>query len=597
MKQTQAGTPALGQAAQPDQAAESSAMQSASPMRGSGGTLPDAAAPGGAAASTGWADAEAASDGLASPAFFRSRSSLNVHAFRPLPGQEDGRFGPWLAVPAWPLSWSDLPVRRSEFSRRHVAAMLAAVAVIALVMWWIHIAVDQSRGAAALSTQGATTLSVFAIAVWFWIFTDIDDTYVALGATVLLVVMGVLPEETLFQSLGDDTIWLLLGSFVIAAGITASGLATRAAAFIISGARNPRQLLHLSSAALVATAFAVPSTSGRAALAMPVFLALASVLRSHKRLVLALALLFPSVILLSAVGSYLGAGAHLITSQILVTSNYPAFSFANWMFYGLPLAVMASVVCVELILKLFTTREDRSLPLSISVADLQTHTTIPIQGRFTSAQLKACWLVAAVIVLWCTEPAHGVHPAVVALAGALVMSSASLGVVGLGKALKSVPWSLLIFMAATLAMGSALVTSGAAAWAAEGMLGSIRSAGKVASVLFIVAIVGISTMAHLVIQSRSARSAVLIPVVVSLAPEVGISAVAAAFASTAAAGFCHTLSSSAKPMALYAKVDDAPTYSARDLLRLSAWLAPISAGLVLLFAFLVWPLLGMPLFK
>lgn len=548
----------------------------------------------------------------ATPAFFRSRSSLNVHAFRPEQAQSEEQgasaaiASAALATPAglaallksfgrWP--WAAGSNLRAEFSRRHVAAMLAAAGVLTLVMWWIRIAVDQSQGAAVLSTQGATTLSVFAIAVWFWIFTDIDDTYVALGATVLLVVMGVVPEETLFKSLGDDTIWLLLGSFVIAAGITASGLATRAAAFIISGARNPRQLLHLSSAALVATAFAVPSTSGRAALAMPVFLALATVLRQHKRLVLALALLFPSVILLSAVGSYLGAGAHLITSQILTTSNYPAFSFANWMFYGLPLAVVASVVCVELILKLFTTPADRSLPLSISVADLQTHTTIAIQGPFTSAQIKACWLVVAVIVLWCTESAHGVHPAVVALAGALVMSSSSLGVVSLGKALKSVPWSLLIFMATTLAMGSALVTSGAAAWAAEGMLGSIRSAGKVASVLFIVAIVGISTMAHLVIQSRSARSAVLIPVVVSLAPEVGISAVAAAFASTAAAGFCHTLSSSAKPMALYAKVDDEPTYSARDLLRLSAWLAPISVGLVLFFAFVVWPLLGMPLFK
>ena len=526
------------------------------------------------------------------PAFYRSRSSLNVHAFMP---QEAGAAERAALQPQQVLS-QGMRLLRGEFSKRHLAAIAAAVFVIGLVIWWINIAVAQTGGAAALSTQGATTLSVFAIAVWFWIFTDIDDTYVALGATVLLVIMGVLPEDTLFESLGDDTIWLLLGSFVIASGITASGLATRAAAFIVSGARNPRQLMHLSSAALVATAFAVPSTSGRAALAMPVFLALASVLRNRKRLVLALALLFPSVILLSAVGSYLGAGAHLITSQILVTSGHPAFSFASWMLYGLPLAVASSVICVELILMLFTTREDRAQSLSISVADLQNHTTIPIQGRFTSAQIKACWLVIAVIVLWCTEPAHGLHPAVVALAGGLVMSSASLGVVNLSKALKSVPWSLLIFMATTLAMGSALVTSGAAAWAAEGMLGSIRSAGKVASVLFVIAIVCISTMAHLVIQSRSARSAVLIPVVVSLAPEVGVSALAAAFASTAAAGFCHTMSSSAKPMALYAKVEDAPTYSARDLLRLSAWLAPVSILLVLVFAFVVWPLLGMRLF-
>ncbi|MDO5087426.1 MAG: SLC13 family permease [Comamonadaceae bacterium] len=526
------------------------------------------------------------------PVFYRTRSSLNLTL------GDERSFPAAASSGAQPSQPGGLLARlqRLDLSGRHLVAIGTAVLVVALAAWWITIALDKTGGASRLSTQGALTLSVFAIAVWFWIFTAIDDTYVALGAAVLLVVLGVLPEKTLFDSLGEDTVWLLLGSFVIAAGITASGLATRAAAFIISGAQNMRQLLHLSNAALVATAFAVPSTSGRAALAMPVFLALASVLRGRPAVVLALALLFPSVILLSAVASYLGAGAHLITSQILAASGHASFSFANWMLYGLPLAVVSCVVCVELVLWLFTTRADRAQPLAVSVRELQSYTTIPISGKLTAAQGRAAWLVAAVVALWCSEPLHGIHPAVIALTGGLAMSSNSLGVVKLGKALKSVPWSLLIFMAATLALGSALVSSGAAAWAAEGMLGPIRSAGKAAGVVFIVVIVLISTAAHLVIQSRSARSAVLIPLVVSLAPEVGVSAVAAAFASTAAAGFCHTMSSSAKPMALFAKVEDAPTYSAQDLLRLSLWLGPISAVLVLLFAFAIWPLMGLPLF-
>jgi di/tricarboxylate transporter len=88
---------------------------------------------------------------------------------------------------------------------------------------------------------------------------------------------------------------------------------------------------------------------------------------------------------------------------------------------------------------------------------------------------------------------------------------------------------------------------------------------------------------------------VLIPLVVALAPAVGLSPAAVAFASTAAAGFCHTLPSSAKPVALFAKVEDTETYAPRDLLRLSAVLAPVSAGLVLLFSVAVWPLLGLPL--
>ena len=63
-----------------------------------------------------------------------------------------------------------------------------------------------------------------------------------------------------------------------------------------------------------------------------------------------------------------------------------------------------------------------------------------------------------------------------------------------------------------------------------------------------------------------------------------------------AAGFCHTLTSSAKPVALFAETDGQANYEPRDLLRLSLWLGPANAAVVLLFSFFVWPLMGLPLF-
>jgi CBS-domain-containing membrane protein len=47
-------------------------------------------------------------------------------------------------------------------------------------------------------------------------------------------------------------------------------------------------------------------------------------------------------------------------------------------------------------------------------------------------------------------------------------------------------------------------------------------------------------------------------------------------------------------VALYSDLPGVPTYTPRDLLRLSAVLAPLTAALVLLFALFVWPLLGVP---
>ena len=475
---------------------------------------------------------------------------------------------------------------RSRALRRAVLAVVGLAGLVGLLA-----AVGDSGP--GLSSDGRTTVVVFTVAVVAWVFTKIDDTYVALGAAVVLVLTGVLSSEELFATLGDDTVWLLLAAFVIAAGVTSSGLATRATAFVVSAARTPRQLFHLLTGALLVTTFAVPSTSGRAALALPVFLCLARVFADRPQLVRALALLFPTVVLLSAVGSLLGAGAHLVTSEVLRTATGEGISFVRWLLLGLPLAVVASHTAAELVLALFTSRQERARGLVLEADDFAADAPGPVTGPLSVAESRAALLLATVVLLWCSEPLHGIDPAVVALVGALVATSPRYGSVTLSGGLKAAPWSLLLFLAATLALGSALTSSGAASWFAGGLFGGFQGGG--AALPFIVVVIVVSTALHLLVQSRSARSSVLVPIVVALSPAVGVDPAAAAFASTAAAGFCHTLPSSAKPVALFAKVEGGETYAPRDLLRLSAFLAPLSALVVLVFSVAVWPLLGLPL--
>ncbi|MBT1096809.1 SLC13 family permease [Streptomyces sp. Tu102] len=441
---------------------------------------------------------------------------------------------------------------------------------------------------AGLGADARLTLAVFALATCAWIATPVDDTYIALGAGLALTVTGVISSDTLFGTLGDSTVWLLICAFVLAAAVTRTGLAGRAAAFLVGGARTVRQLVHLTTAALVVTAFAVPATSGRAALALPVFLALAKALADRRRLVVMLALLFPTVILLSAVATLIGAGAHLITVSVLWQATGDRIGFTEWLLLGLPLAVASSHLAAEAVLLTTTRRADREGAVRITAEQIQEHSDDPVTGPWSQAEKRCALLLGTVVVLWCSEPLHRVPPAVVALIGAVVAASPALGTVHLKDALKTVPWALLLFMAATMAMGVALADSGAAQW----LVGGLPSG--VSPLLFLVVVVVIGTAAHLVLQSRSARSSVLVPLVVAAAVGAGVNPVAAALASTAAAGFCHTLPASAKPVTLFSDLPGTPTYTPRDLLRLSAVLAPSTAAIVLLFAAVVWPVLGVP---
>lgn len=463
---------------------------------------------------------------------------------------------------------------------------LAASLCVALSLCALLAVPGNSPG---LDGEARLTLAVFALATCAWIGTPIDDTYIALGAGLALTVTGAISDDTLFGTLGDSTVWLLICAFVLAAAVTRTGLAGRAAAFLVSGARTVRQLAHLTTAALVVTAFAVPATSGRAALALPVFLALAQALADRKRLVVMLALLFPTVILLSAMATLIGAGAHLITVSVLWEATGDRIGFTEWLLLGLPLAIVSSHLAAEAVLLTTTRREDRRGRVKITVEEIQSHSEQPVTGPWSPAESRSALLLATVVVLWCSEPLHRVSPAVVALIGAVVASSPALGTVRLKDALKTVPWSMLLFMAATMAMGVALSDSGAAKWLVSGLPTGVTP------LMFLLVVVGLSTAAHLVLQSRSARSSVLVPLVVAAAVGAGVDPVAAALASTAAAGFCHTLPASAKPVALFADLPGTPTYTPRDLLRLSAVLAPLTAALVVLFAVAVWPLLGVPL--
>ncbi|MET7508996.1 SLC13 family permease [Streptomyces albidoflavus] len=463
---------------------------------------------------------------------------------------------------------------------RQAALWCAALSVCALLL-----VPGQFPG---LTGEGRLTLGVFVLATAAWIAGPVDDTYVALGAGLALTVTGVISSDALFGTLGDDTVWLLICAFVLAAAVGRTGLAGRAAAFLVSGARSVRQLVHLTTAALVVTAFAVPATSGRAALALPVFLALAKVLSERRRVVVMLALLFPTVILLSAVATLIGAGAHLITVSVLWEATGERIGFTEWLLLGLPLAIASSHLAAEAVLLTTTRRADREGPVRIGAEDIQEHSDSPVTGPLSPAEARCALLLSTVVVLWCSEPLHRVPPAVVALIGAVVAASPALGTVRLKDALRTVPWSLLLFMAATMAMGIALADSGAARW----LVGGVPL--DVPPWAFLAVVIGVSTAAHLVLQSRSARSSVLVPLVVAAAAGAGVNPVAAALASTAAAGFCHTLPASAKPVTLFAGIPDTPTYTPRDLLRLSALLAPLTALLVLAFALAVWPLLGVP---
>lgn len=313
---------------------------------------------------------------------------------------------------------------------------------LAAGLLWASLVAGVLAGLPAAGFAAQAALIAFGTALIGWTVLGLDDVSVALAACLGLVAGGVLPAEALFQSLGHDLIWLLLGAFVLAAVIARSGLAERLTLALVAGARRTDSLFHRLNLAIGATAFIIPSTSARAALLLPVFLVLARAARSPRQ-IKALALLFPTSILLTAGASLLGAGAHLVAVQFIEREAGLSLGFIDWAVLALPLALVASVAATSLILALFLDR-----PARHSVPSLPP----PATGRMDRQQGAVLAITAATVGLWFLGPGLGLDPALVALGGALAATRPALTGQGLPAILKQVEWGLLVFLAATLVL-------------------------------------------------------------------------------------------------------------------------------------------------
>jgi di/tricarboxylate transporter len=166
------------------------------------------------------------------------------------------------------------------------------------------------------------------------------------------------------------------------------------------------------------------------------------------------ALLVPSVILLSTTSTLIAAGSHLVANDLLSRIAGRHISFAEWLVYGVPFGVAASLTCCIVILGIFLTPEQRRHELRLPAGRI---------GPLTPEERRPALVAAAMIALWAGSPWHGFGIAIVSLAGAMLLGAPAIGVLTWADALRVVNWNLIVFVGAALSLGEALIETRAAA--------------------------------------------------------------------------------------------------------------------------------------
>jgi anion transporter len=431
----------------------------------------------------------------------------------------------------------------------------------------------------------AARIALFAVllAIILWSTTPFNTAYVGLGATMLLLLTGVSPQERLFGSLASDVIWLMIGAFILGGAVEQTGLAMRLAQRVVERARTVRGLFWFLTAVLIPSSLFIPSISGRAVIAIPIFRSISSI-TGDRRITRALALLFPTVILVSTISSLVGAGSHLVANKLLSQVTGRRLSFGAWVLYGMPFGVLASGAACAVIMALFLDGERRRRCIRVPRRP---------GGSLSRSEKITLAVGATMVVLWLSERWHGYESATVTLAGALVLTAPG-GALSWKEGVKAVDWNLLLFVGAALVLGGALIDTGAAGWLFQALLAQSGIESARGHLLLVVAIGVMSLTSHLYLTSHVARVVALGPLLLHLAADRDLDPASVVFIGTVGIDYCLTFPVSSKALLMFQGLEG-ETFRPADLMRLSAVMLPIHLALLVVFYLTYWRWMGLAL--
>ncbi|WP_263706838.1 SLC13 family permease [Shouchella tritolerans] len=434
-----------------------------------------------------------------------------------------------------------------------------------------------------LTADGRMSLMMLILAIYCWLFTALPPAMVALGALLLLVLTRAVPQELLFESLSSDVIWLMLGTFMIGACMQKTGLAKRMSFALTTKARSTFLLLFVVTIITQVLTLFIPSTSGRASVLLPLYRDL-SKQADNERFTKALALLIPTVILLATNATLIGASSHLIANDYLPTLGHERISFVQWLIWGMPFAFLASMCACLMIGWLFLDKRARQLKF---------HNENQMSEPMTSAEKRTVLVIVAMMGLWLTEATHGVHIATVTIIGAFTLLMPKIGVIKWKEGVEAVSWNLLLYVGAAIALGEALMQTGAAEWAVQLLLEGAERYLIHSESLTIFFLIAICMSAHLYIPSHTTRAVILVPPLLALALAKGFNPQALLFMKMVALNYCLTFPISSKALLIY--FEEKPSFKANDLFRLSCLLALVYFGLIVIFFNTYWRWTGLSL--
>jgi anion transporter len=438
-----------------------------------------------------------------------------------------------------------------------------------------------------LSLAGQHAAACFALALILWVTEPIPTYVTSLLLMVLLVITQSAAPDAVLGVLGLDVIWLNIVAFILSAMLVRTNLARRLALKLIAAfGRKAQWALGAFVLLQLALAPLIPATAARAAMTLPLMLAVAAAYGSTSEhpnnfgrnlLLLNLA----GISILSSV-VMTGSAANVMAVGFVQSMAGHHVYYTDWLVASAPVAILTMAAAWALSPRVIFPLEQKSKELHVEGGVAALNEERKLLGKISSREWKAIAIFALVVFLWSTDRFQkawfGVElgPSIAAMIGVVI---ALLPKVGLLKWEETdIPWHLLIFSAGAYAGGLTLESTGAAAWGVKKVFAGVDMSVMTFGWTYAL-VIAVMIYSHLLSTSKTVRTVIMIPAIILLAKGLGWNPVSLALPAAFTIDWVIGLPISGKPNVILFGTNQ---YSARDNLKFGLIVCTIGFALMLL---------------
>jgi anion transporter len=411
------------------------------------------------------------------------------------------------------------PIQPDSFAKRYGLILGLIALVFMLVM----------PTPAGLPAAGKVMLGILLFSVIVWMTDSVSYPVSAAIITALMAfLVGMSPDaanpkliygtakglQMAIAGFSNTAHTLVAGALFIAAAMMQTGLDKRIALFVLSkiGARTNRVLAGVIFVGFLLSFF-VPSTTARVSCLVPIVLGIITAFGVDKKSKFAGVMMIAT----AQADSIWNVGIKTAAAQNMVAIGFiekilgKNITWLEWFIAAAPFAILMSVTLYYVLLKVMPPEMDEIVggqeAINRSLADL---------GPMKTNEKKLMAISLALLFFWSTEKV--IHPfdtsstTIVAIA---LMLTPGIGVMNWKDAQAKIPWGTVILFGVGISLGSALLSTKAAAWLATLFVTTFGLQTMPALVILGV-LAAFLIIIHLGFASATALASAMIPIVISV---------------------------------------------------------------------------------